>query len=121
MAYKGKLTTILTGGGEARLIFAETAGLVRRAAEIHRPSKTVTAALGRCLTAASIMGRMMKTEGGSLTLRFSGDGPAGGFICLADWLGNVRGCCDNPQGSWRPTPRASSTWAGRSEEAATYM
>jgi molecular chaperone Hsp33 len=48
------------------------------------------------------MGRMMKTDGGSLTLRFSGGGAAGGFISVADPLGNVRGCCDKPEAELPP-------------------
>jgi molecular chaperone Hsp33 len=99
---KGTITTFITNSGDVRLLFAETTKLLQSAVDIHHPSKTVTAALGRCLTAASVMGKMMKTDGGSLTLRISGDGPAGGFICISDWLGNVRGCCDNPTAELPP-------------------
>jgi molecular chaperone Hsp33 len=94
---KGKLTTILTEDGSVRLIFADSTGIVQTSVDIHHPSKTVTAALGRCLTAASIMGSQLKIEGSTLTLRILGDGPAGDFVCIADNYGNVRGCCENPQ------------------------
>jgi molecular chaperone Hsp33 len=102
MSNKGIFNTFLSEDGGVRLIFAETTGIVQEAADIHRPSRTVTAALGRCLTAASIMGKMMKTDGGSITLRLAGDGPAGSFICIADCGGNVRGCCDNPRAELPP-------------------
>lgn len=102
MSYTGMITTALTDDGSARVIFADTTGIVARAAEIHRPSKTVTAALGRCLTAASIMGSTLKDEEGSLTLRINGGGPAGSFVCVSDSLGNVRGCCDEPTAELPP-------------------
>jgi molecular chaperone Hsp33 len=102
MSYTGKITTALTDDGSARVIFANTTGVVARAAEIHRPSKTVTAALGRCLTAAAVMGSTLKDEQGSLTLRISGGGPAGSFVCVSDSRGNVRGCCDEPTAELPP-------------------
>ena len=89
---KGKLTNILTKDGGVRLIYADSTGIVQTSVDIHHPSKTVTAALGRCLTAASIMGSQLKSEGSTLTLRIMGDGPAGSFICISDEKGNVRGC-----------------------------
>lgn len=49
--------------------------IVRRAAEIHHSTPTATAALGRGLTAASLMGNMQKVEEGSLTLQIRGGGP----------------------------------------------
>ena len=93
----GAVTTYLTADGMARLIYAETTGIVEYAAEKHCPSKTVTAALGRGLTAAALMGATLKDDDGSLTLRFKGNGPAGGLTCVADSHGNVRGCADEPQ------------------------
>lgn len=102
MNQTSSLTTFLTEDGGARLLFAETTALVQTAADRHHPSKTVTAALGRCLTAAAIMGGTLKDAGGSLTLRLNGGGPAGSFTCVADSEGNVRGCCDNPQAELPP-------------------
>ena len=93
----GAVTTYLTADGMARLIYAETTGIVEYAAEKHSPSKTVTAALGRGLTAAALMGATLKDDDGSLTLRFKSNGPAGGLTCVADSHGNVRGCADEPQ------------------------
>lgn len=99
---KGKLTNILTKDGGVRLIYADSTGIVQTSVDLHHPSKTVTAALGRCLTAASIMGSQLKSEGSTLTLRIMGDGPAGSFICISDEKGNVRGCCENPQAELPP-------------------
>lgn len=92
----GKLQTYMTEDGGARLLFANTCSLVGYAAERHKPSRTVTAALGRCLSAAALMGGTLKDEDSSITLRIAGDGPAGSFTCVADGAGRVRGCCENP-------------------------
>ena len=101
----GTVTTYLTDDGMARLIYGETTGVVAYAAEKHHPSKTVTAALGRGLTAAALMGATLKDDGGSLTLRFKGSGPAGGLTCVTDSHGNVRGCADEPQVELPPSPQ----------------
>ena len=71
--------------------------IVRRAAEIHHSTPTATAALGRGLTAASLMGNMQKVEEGSLTLQIRGGGPLGSMVCVPDGVGNVRGYVQNPQ------------------------
>lgn len=70
--------------------------LVRRAAEIHHTTPTATAALGRALSAASLMGNTQKVDNGSVTLQFKGGGPLGTVLCVSDALGNVRGYVQNP-------------------------
>ena len=102
MENKGTITTFLTEDGFARLIFGETTGIVAYAAGRHTLSKTVTAALGRGLTAAALMGSTLKDEAGSLTLRFRGNGPAGGLTCVCDAALNVRGCADEPTAELPP-------------------
>ncbi len=64
---------------------------VRRAAQIHKTTPNATAAFGRALTAASMMGNMQKVENGSLTLQIKGGGPIGSIVCVSDSVGNVRG------------------------------
>ncbi len=96
MQTEGKLLTALTRDGGARLLFAHSTNLVEYARTRHSCSRTVTAALGRCLTAAAIMGGTLKDGEGSITLRINGGGPAGSFTCVSDGLGNVRGCCEDP-------------------------
>jgi len=66
--------------------------IVSRAAQIHGTTPNATAALGRALTAASMMGNMQKTEKGSMTLQIRGGGPIGTITCVSDAVGNVRGC-----------------------------
>ena len=70
--------------------------VIAKAEEIHHPSAVVTAALGRLLTAASMMGIMLKNTEDQVTLRVDGGGPAGVLTAISDGLGNVRGCVDNP-------------------------
>ena len=70
--------------------------MVRRGAEIQGTTATATAALGRALTAASLMGNMQKVDDGSVTLQFKGDGPLGTILCVSDAVGNVRGYVQNP-------------------------
>ena len=69
---------------------------VRRGAEIHKTTPNATAAFGRALTAASMMGNMQKVENGSMTLQIKGGGPIGTIVCVADPQGNVRGYVYEP-------------------------
>ena len=78
-------------GFEKAVAIAST-GIVSRAAQIHGTTPNATAALGRALTAASMMGNMQKTEKGSMTLQVRGGGPIGTITCVSDAEGNVRGC-----------------------------
>ena len=70
--------------------------IVERARQIHKTLPTATAALGRLLTAASMMGNLQKDDG-SLTLQIKGDGPLGTLLAVSDAVGNVRGYVTNPQ------------------------
>jgi molecular chaperone Hsp33 len=70
--------------------------LVGEAARIHRTTPNATAAFGRALTAASMMGNMQKTENGSMTLQIKGGGPIGSIVCVSDPVGNVRGYVYEP-------------------------
>lgn len=70
--------------------------LVQRARSIHNTSPTASAALGRSLCAASLMGDMMKEENATLTLRINGGGPIGSIVAVSDSGGNVRGYVTEP-------------------------
>lgn len=70
--------------------------LVEHARQIHETSPTATAALGRLLTAGSIMGTMQKGDKDIITLQIKGDGPIGGIIVTADSKGSVKGYVYNP-------------------------
>lgn len=70
--------------------------MVRTAQQLHQTSATCSAALGRLLTAASMMGMMLKEKDDTLTLRIEGGGPAGTLIAVSDGMGIVKGCVTNP-------------------------
>lgn len=93
---KSKIVRAITSDGSARLFFEDSTAIVQRAHEIHGTSKTVTAVLGRALTAASLMGCMLKDKGDTLTLQLRGDGPVGTVLCVSDYSGNVKGYVQNP-------------------------
>ncbi len=69
---------------------------IQRAREIHNCTPTVSAALGRTLCAASLLGNAMKEENASLTIRVAGDGPIHGIVAVSDSAGNVRGYVGDP-------------------------
>ena len=71
--------------------------LVERARNIHKTLPTATAALGRALSGASLMGNALKGRGASVTLQFKGNGPLGTVLAVSDAEGNVRGYVTNPQ------------------------
>ncbi len=74
----------------------DSTDMVRRAEQLHTTSATCSAALGRLLTGASLMGAMLKDRRDQVTLRVSGGGPAGVVIACTDGTGNVKGCIENP-------------------------
>lgn len=99
------ITRAITSDGSARIIFANTTDIVQKAMELHSLSKTATAALGRALTAASLMGSLLKDKENSLTLQFKGDGPLGTVMCVSDYKGNVRGYVENPSAELAPNEK----------------
>ena len=82
--------------GFVKVVAIRSTELVRRGAQIHNTAPNATAAFGRVLTAASMMGNMQKVENGSMTLQFKGDGPIGTIVCVSDPTGNVRGYVYEP-------------------------
>lgn len=92
----------ITSDGSARLFFIDSTAVVKKSCEIHRTSKTMTAVLGRALTATSLMGSLLKDKDNSLTLQLRGDGPAGMVVCVSDYMGNVRGYAENPDAELPP-------------------
>lgn len=71
--------------------------LTERARQIHKTLPVGTAALGRTLAAASMMGNALKGAGASLTLQIKGGGALGTVLAVSDNEGNVRGYVTNPQ------------------------
>ena len=86
----------MTLDGLVKVVAIRSTELVRRGAQLQKTTPNATAAFGRALTAASMMGNMQKVENGSMTLQIKGDGPIGGMVCVSDPVGNVRGYVYNP-------------------------
>lgn len=91
-----KLVRCISDDGTLIMMAADTTDMVEKAQEIHTPSAVVSAALGRLLTAASLMGSMLKGDDDSITLRLNGGGPVGSVIAVSDSSGNTRGYVSNP-------------------------
>ena len=85
----------ISADGGIRVIFCDSTDIVRRSCEIHHTSKTMTAVLGRALTATSLMSCLLKDSDNTLTLQIKGDGPCGTIVCVGDYKGNVRGYADD--------------------------
>ena len=94
---KDYLVRGMTMDSFVKVVAIRSTDIVRRGAGIHGTTPNATAALGRCLTAASMMGNMQKVENGSMTLQVRGGGPIGTITVVSDPVGNVRGCVTEPR------------------------
>lgn len=91
----GKLIRCISQDGTVTVMAADTTDIVNRAQEIHGTSAVVSAALGRLMTAACLMGSSLKGADDSVTLRINGNGPAGTVLAVSDSNGNVKGYAIN--------------------------
>ena len=91
-----KIIHATAGDGFIKMAVVTARDTVQRAREIHNCSPTVSAALGRTLCAASLMGEAMKEDNASLTIRIQGSGPIGSLVAVSDSEGYVRGYVENP-------------------------
>lgn len=88
--------------GRLRILVASTTNLVEEASKMHETSPTATAALGRSLTAAAMMGITMKNDNDTLTLKINGGGPIGNILVVAKNQGKVKGYVDYPEADVPP-------------------
>ena len=90
------LVRAMSMDGFVKAVAIRSTELVRRGAQIQGTTPNATAAFGRALTAASMMGNMQKVDNGSMTLQIRGGGPIGTITVVSDPTGNVRGCVTEP-------------------------
>ena len=91
-----KLIRCITSDGAVMATAIDSTEIVATAEQLHKTSAVVTAALGRLLTAASMMGNMLKGKDDTITVKIDGGGPAGAVTAVADSGGFVRGYAVNP-------------------------
>ncbi len=92
-------STILRGmtrDGSARVMVINSRELVNEMIRVHRTAPTATAALGRLVTASSMIGTMLPENGDTVTLNFTSEGEIGKMIAVADYFGNVKSYIKNP-------------------------
>ena len=90
-----KIIRCITSDGAVMASAIDSTDIVYKASKIHRTSPVASAALGRLLSATSMMGAMLKSKDASINLRVAGDGPLGPVIAVADSFGNVKGYVSN--------------------------
>ena len=93
---KDYLVRGMTMDSFVKVVAIRSTEIVSRGAQIHKTTPNATAAFGRALTAASMMGNMQKVEDGSMTLQIRGGGPIGTITVVSDAIGNVRGYVTEP-------------------------
>ena len=86
----------MTSDGAARILIINSTEMVNKAISYHKTAPTASAALGRVITATSLMGTMLKEKNDKLTLKFKGDGIAGTVLGVSDYMGNAKGYIQNP-------------------------
>lgn len=92
----GKSVRCISKDGTLTVTAIDSTDIVEKMRQIHQTSPVTSAALGRLMTAASMMGAALKSEDCSVTLRIRGGGPAGTVMAVSDWQGNVRGYVQDP-------------------------
>ncbi len=94
--YHDRIVRAISKDGMVNAAAVCTRGITERARQIHHTSPVATAALGRTLSACSMMGNALKGNGASVTLQIKGDGPLGTILTVSDAAGNVRGYVQEP-------------------------
>ena len=86
----------MTRDGSARVLVINSRKIVNDMIGFHKTSPTASAALGRLVTATSVIGTMLPENGDTVTVSIQGDGDAGRLLAVGDYFGNVKGYIQNP-------------------------
>ena len=115
------ITRAMTVCGNARVILINSREMVDDAIRIHHLSPTAAAALGRTLTAASMIGVMLKNKDDSVTVSFNGDGVCGKILAVADYYGNTKGYVEHPEADLPLNARGKLDVAGAVGKGMLYV
>ena len=115
------ITRAMTKCGSARIIAINSKEMVNDAIKYHNLSPTAAAALGRTLTAASMIGVMLKNKNDSVTVTFNGDGVCGKILAVSDYYGNTKGFVQNPQADLPLNSKGKLDVAGAVGKGSMYV
>ena len=118
---KSTITRGMTRDGSARVLVINSREMVNEMIRVHKTAPTATAALGRLLTAASMIGTMLPENEDTLTAGFNTDGEITRLIAVADYFGNVKGYIDNPNSNPPLSPNGKLNVGGAVGYGTFYM
>ena len=94
---KARLLRMTLMGGQARVFLCDVTQMAQQARDLHNASNTCSAAMGRMIAAASIMGAGLKSEGDRITATINGGGPEGPMCAVAGPDGRVKVTIEHPE------------------------
>lgn len=118
---KSIITRGMTRDGSARVLVINSKEMVNEMIRVHKTAPTATAALGRLVTASSMIGTMLPENGDSLTMGFSSEGEISKMIAVADYFGNVKSYIDNPKADVKRKPNGKLDVGGAIGYGTFYM
>ncbi len=119
-----KKSTILRGmtrDGSARVLVINSKEMINEMIKSHKTSPTATAALGRLVSAASMIGTMLPEERDTLTIGINGDGEIGKLLAVGDYFGNVKAYIENPLANPPKKPNGKLDVGAAIGEGTLYM
>ena len=111
----------MTRDGSARILVINSRKMVNDMVGFHKTAPTATAALGRLITATSMIGTMLPEDGDTVTVSIQGDGEAGRLLAVGDYFGKVKGYIQNPMANPPKKPNGKLDVGGAIGEGTIYF